>query len=298
VATAHGFYRLMRGRCRRRRCRAIPAISACFRRVRWRRCAQLRERHRFMKGLFGWVGFNQVAIARTSASRASGRAQQVQFLEALWNFALEGITSFSTAPLRMATYLGVATALVAAFVYGSCGSSLKALLWGDPVAGWPTMMAVILFLGGVQLVALGLIGEYLGPPVRGIQAAAACTWSMSWLSRDRSILVTGSLDPDKERAMRTVRQLLESKSAEVHLDPAGCAGDRRDPVDGRAPCIGALLVMEGASAGRHPVRARLRAEGRAAGALLEGHASARHHDRGRSSPWPRSDSAPSTACRW
>src|SRR5690606_28162598 len=77
-----------------------------------------------------------------------------------WNFALEGITSFSTAPLRLATYLGVATALVA-FTYG-LWIIVKALFWGDPVAGWPTMMSVILFLGGVQLMALGLIGEYLG----------------------------------------------------------------------------------------------------------------------------------------
>ena len=78
----------------------------------------------------------------------------------LWNFALEGITSFSTAPLRAATYLGVATAFVA-FLYGAWIIA-KALLWGDAVAGWPTMMSVILFLGGIQLIALGLIGEYLG----------------------------------------------------------------------------------------------------------------------------------------
>jgi len=111
-----------------------------------------------MKGLFGWVGFNQVAIPYQREARVAGRSK-FNFW-ALWNFALEGITSFSTAPLRMATYLGIATALVA-FVYGSW-IILKALLWGDPVAGWPTMMSVILFLGGVQLVALGLIGEYLG----------------------------------------------------------------------------------------------------------------------------------------
>jgi len=119
---------------------------------------QLRERHRFMKGLFGWIGFNAVAIPYSRESRAAGRSK-FGFWK-LWNFALEGITSFSTAPLRAATYLGLATALVA-FLY-AVWIVLKALLWGDAVAGWPTMMAVILFLGGVQLIALGLIGEYLG----------------------------------------------------------------------------------------------------------------------------------------
>ena len=78
----------------------------------------------------------------------------------LWNLALEAITSFSTAPLRLATYLGLLTAMVA-FGYG-VWVVVKALAFGDPVQGWPTMMAVILFLGGVQLIALGLIGEYLG----------------------------------------------------------------------------------------------------------------------------------------
>ena len=63
-------------------------------------------------------------------------------------------------PLRVATYLGIGTALLA-FVYG-VWVILKTLLWGDPVQGWPTMMAVILFLGGVQLIALGIVGEYLG----------------------------------------------------------------------------------------------------------------------------------------
>ena len=99
-----------------------------------------------------------MAIPYQREARIAGRSK-FNFW-ALWNFALEGITSFSTAPLRMATYIGIATALVA-FGYGSW-IIFKALLWGDAVAGWPTMMSVILFLGGVQLVALGLIGEYLG----------------------------------------------------------------------------------------------------------------------------------------
>ncbi|GAB1406316.1 glycosyltransferase family 2 protein [Thermomonas brevis] len=156
-ATAAGFYRVI-GRMSKT---PIPRDTGDFRLLSPRALAalrQLRERHRFMKGLFGWVGFNQVALPYQREARLAGDSKFN--LWKLWNFALEGITSFSTAPLRVATYLGVFTALVA-FVYGSW-IIVKALFWGDPVAGWPTMMSVILFLGGVQLVALGLIGEYLG----------------------------------------------------------------------------------------------------------------------------------------
>ena len=156
-ATAHGFYRVIGALSKT----PIPRDTGDFRLLSPRALAalrQLRERHRFMKGLFGWVGFNQVAIPYHREARVAGHSK-FGFWK-LWNFALEGITSFSTAPLRAATYLGVATAFVA-FLYGTWIIA-KALLWGDPVAGWPTMMSVILFLGGTQLVALGMIGEYLG----------------------------------------------------------------------------------------------------------------------------------------
>ena len=119
---------------------------------------QLRERHRFMKGLFGWVGFRQVAVRYHREPRAAGTSK-FNFWR-LWNFALEGITSFSTVPLRIATYLGLMTA-VGAFGYGALIIG-KTLLYGEAVRGYPSLMAVVLFLGGVQLVALGVIGEYLG----------------------------------------------------------------------------------------------------------------------------------------
>ncbi|WP_158984703.1 glycosyltransferase family 2 protein [Lysobacter panacisoli] len=155
--TAHAFYRVI-GRLSQT---PIPADTGDFRLLSPRAVAalrQLRERHRFMKGLFGWVGYNRVAIPYHREPRAAGRSA-FNFWR-LWNLALEGITSFSTVPLRLATYLGLLTAMVA-FVYGVV-IIVKALFWGDRVAGWPTMMSVILFLGGVQLIALGLIGEYLG----------------------------------------------------------------------------------------------------------------------------------------
>ena len=119
---------------------------------------QVRERHRFMKGLFGWVGFTQVPVHYHREPRAAGTSK-FNFWK-LWNFALEGITSFSTVPLRIATWIGLLTALVA-FVYGAVIIA-KTLIYGEPVRGYPSLMSVVLFLGGVQLVALGIIGEYLG----------------------------------------------------------------------------------------------------------------------------------------
>ncbi|WP_051414166.1 glycosyltransferase family 2 protein [Pseudoxanthomonas suwonensis] len=154
---AAAFYRLI-GRLSHT---PVPADTGDYRLLSPRALAalrQLRERHRFMKGLFGWIGFRRIALPYRRGPRLAGRSKFG--LWRLWNFALEGITSFSTAPLRVATYVGLFTAL-GAFAAG-VGVVAKTLLWGDRVAGWPTMMVVILFLGGVQLIALGLIGEYLG----------------------------------------------------------------------------------------------------------------------------------------
>ena len=155
--TAHAFYRVMQRLSRT----PIPTDTGDFRLLSPRALAalrQLRERHRFMKGLFGWVGFERVAIPYRRGPRIAGRTKFNAWR--LWNFALDGITSFSTAPLRAATYLGLMTAGLA-FVYAAW-IVVKALFWGDPVAGWPSLMTVILLLGGVQLMALGVIGEYLG----------------------------------------------------------------------------------------------------------------------------------------
>lgn len=156
-STSSAFYRVI-GRLSKT---PIPADTGDFRLLSPRALealGQLRERHRFMKGLFGWVGFRRKALPYHRHARMVGDTK-FGFWK-LWNFALEGITSFSTVPLRAATYLGLLTASVA-FVFGAW-VVVKAALYGDRVAGYPTMMAVILFLGGVQLIALGLIGEYLG----------------------------------------------------------------------------------------------------------------------------------------
>ena len=156
-SAAAAFYRVI-GRLSKT---PIPADTGDFRLLSPRALqalGQLRERHRFMKGLFGWVGFRRKALPYHRHARMVGDSKFG--LWKLWNFALEGITGFSTAPLRVTTYLGLFTASVA-FVF-AVWVVAKAAMYGDRVAGWPTMMAAILFLGGVQLIALGLIGEYLG----------------------------------------------------------------------------------------------------------------------------------------
>ncbi|HEU0152074.1 MAG TPA: glycosyltransferase family 2 protein [Arenimonas sp.] len=155
--TAAGFYRVMAWLSRT----DIPRDTGDFRlmsRPVLDALRGLRERQRFMKGLFTWVGFRQVAFPYERAPRLAGRTTFNYWK--LWNLALEGITSFSTVPLRLATYIGVFTAL-AAFGWG-VWIIIRTLVWDDPVQGWPSLMTVVLFLGGLQLVALGIIGEYLG----------------------------------------------------------------------------------------------------------------------------------------
>lgn len=119
---------------------------------------QLREQHRFMKGLFAWIGYPQKAVPYHPDPRYTGKTKWSYWN--LWNFALEGITSFSTIPLKIATYIGLLTALTA-FIYGVI-IVYQTLVYGNPVAGYPSLMVVILFLGGVQLITIGIIGEYLG----------------------------------------------------------------------------------------------------------------------------------------
>jgi glycosyltransferase involved in cell wall biosynthesis len=118
----------------------------------------LREQHRFMKGLFAWVGFPTTTVLYDRAPRCVGHSKWNYWK--LWNFALEGITSFTVMPLKIATYLGLAVALLSA-IFGA-QVIVKTLLFGNPVAGYPSLMTVILFLGGIQLMTLGVMGEYLG----------------------------------------------------------------------------------------------------------------------------------------
>ena len=116
------------------------------------------ESNRFMKGLFAWIGFPQVTLKYHRKARAAGVSKWPYWK--LWNFALEGITSFSTVPLRVATYVGLVSALV---VFTSAlYFFIKTAIWGDVVQGFPTLIEVVLLLGGLQLMAIGIVGEYVG----------------------------------------------------------------------------------------------------------------------------------------
>jgi len=155
--TAHMFYRLMA----RIGDVPIPPDTGDFRilsRTAVDALRQLPERYRFMKGLFSWIGYAQKSVRFEREARQAGTTKWNYWR--LWNFALDGITSFTTVPLRLATYLGLVVAGIA-FVYGAF-MIMRTLLFGNPVAGYPSLMVVILLLGGVQLVTIGIIGEYLG----------------------------------------------------------------------------------------------------------------------------------------
>lgn len=118
----------------------------------------MRENHRFMKGLFSQVGYKQKSFLYDRAPRFAGKTKW-NYL-GLVNLSIEGITSFTVAPLRMATIVGFLIS-IGAFVFAAW-IIYKTIAYGEPVAGYPTLMVTVLFLGGVQLLSIGIIGEYLG----------------------------------------------------------------------------------------------------------------------------------------
>jgi glycosyltransferase involved in cell wall biosynthesis len=155
--TASWFYRLHNGLSKTR----IPENVGDFRlmdRAVVEALKQLPERQRFMKGLFAWVGFRTVTIDYVRAERAAGATKFSAF--ALWNFALEGFTSFSTAPLKIWTYLGAASAVLT-FGY-AVYIVIRTLIFGIDVPGYASLLVAVLFFGSVQLMSIGLLGEYIG----------------------------------------------------------------------------------------------------------------------------------------
>jgi glycosyltransferase involved in cell wall biosynthesis len=120
--------------------------------------SQLKEQNRFMKGLFSWVGFRTTTIFYRRQPRKHGHSKFSGFK--LWNLAIEGITSFSTLPLRLWTYLGLLGAIIS-FVY-AVTIIIKTILFGADVAGYPSIIVSIIFLGSIQLIGIGTLGEYVG----------------------------------------------------------------------------------------------------------------------------------------
>ncbi|MBO1017300.1 glycosyltransferase family 2 protein [Achromobacter sp. SD115] len=188
--SAYAYYRLLSRLSKA----AIPPDTGDFRLMSRRAVAalmQLPERCRYMKGLYAWVGMPTRIIDYDREPRAAGTTKWSYL--ALFRLAMEGITSFSTAPLRWATGLGAVAALGGA-VFGA-GIIFKTLIFGDDVAGYPSLMAMMTFMGGVQLITIGLLGEYVGKTymeskqrpvylVRDVQHSGAAGVAASGYGRD------------------------------------------------------------------------------------------------------------------
>ena len=111
-----------------------------------------------MKGLFNWIGFKSTAVPFVRAPRAAGKTKWNYWK--LWNFALQGLTAGSTGLLKLWTYIGILVSFASVAFAGWV--ALKKLIYGNPVSGYASLMVAILFCSGVQLISLGIIGEYLG----------------------------------------------------------------------------------------------------------------------------------------
>jgi glycosyltransferase involved in cell wall biosynthesis len=139
----------------------IPADVGDFRLIDRRVIDVLKmlpERNRFMKGLFAWVGFRSIGVPYQRVARHAGTTKWNYWR--LWNFALDGLFSFSTLPLRIWIYVGIFSAATS-FLYAII-IILRVVILGVDVPGYASLMTVVLFMGGIQLLSLGIIGEYLG----------------------------------------------------------------------------------------------------------------------------------------
>lgn len=118
----------------------------------------MRESERYTKGMYSWIGFKKTAVEFEQGDRVAGESSW--HYKQLFSFAIDGITSFTNAPLRLSTVVGFIVSMCA-FLY-MIYVFIKSLIWGDPVQGYPTLVILVLFLGGIQLLSLGIIGEYIG----------------------------------------------------------------------------------------------------------------------------------------
>lgn len=155
--TAGGFYKIFNSLT----AVPVPPNTGDFRLMDRRvadRLRELPERTRFMKGLFAWLGYKSTAVFYDRPGREDGQSTWSYWK--LWNFALDGLTSFSTMPLRVWTYIGLIVSLLS-FGYASF-LVFRTMIVGVDLPGYASLMVVILFLGGIQLISLGVLGEYLG----------------------------------------------------------------------------------------------------------------------------------------
>ena len=154
--TAAAFYRLLRSFTNIE----IPVDVGDFRLISGRAAVylrQLREKDRFVRGLVSWVGFRQVGLPYERDPRLAGETKYP--FSKMFKFAIDGITSFSNLPLKLASWLGYLASFLA-FIYLARGFVQRAM--GHTIEGWATIMVAMLFLGGVQLICIGIIGEYIG----------------------------------------------------------------------------------------------------------------------------------------
>ncbi|MEQ7226628.1 glycosyltransferase family 2 protein [Enterococcus avium] len=119
---------------------------------------ELTEHNRFSKGLFSWVGFKTEYISFANRERSAGETSW-SFWK-LFNYSIDGIVNFSDAPLNIASFVGAFSCFAA--VIAMIFIIIRALIFGDPTSGWPSMVTIILFIGGVQLLCIGIIGKYIG----------------------------------------------------------------------------------------------------------------------------------------
>lgn len=155
-ATAAAFYRVLRTMTRIE----IPVDTGDFRLISRRALdslKQVRERSRYLRGLFAWIGYQQAPVYYVRAARFAGETKFP--MRRMMRFAIDAITSFSAVPLQFATWLGFVSATIG-FLYGA--RVLYEAVTGGTVAGWASLMVVTLFFGGIQLLTLGILGEYVG----------------------------------------------------------------------------------------------------------------------------------------
>lgn len=179
----------------------IPANTGDFRLLDRRvvdSLKQLPERTRFMKGLFAWVGYKQTTVMFDRQPRLKGATKWNYWR--LWNFALDGIASFSFLPLKVWGYVGLTISsfslLYAVYLV------LRTLIYGIDVAGYPSLMVAVLFLGGIQLLTLGIIGEYLGRVYEEVKGRPLYLVRESY-GFDRARSTERAIEPSKEENQKT-----------------------------------------------------------------------------------------------